>query len=60
MSQYEIKTDAVSQVIEAATADAAAAQFATTEKFYKGCQTVSELSARADELGGWATVEKVS
>lgn len=56
MNKYTITTDAVSQTIEAKTADEAAAKFAATEKLYAGCETVEDVADRAEEMGGWATV----
>lgn len=58
MTKYTITTDAVSQTIEADTADDAARQFASSEKVYAGCETVEDIEERADELGGWANVEE--
>lgn len=56
---YHVSTDAVQTTIEAASVDDAARQFAAGEKLYAGCETAADVSARAETLGGWATIEQV-
>ncbi len=59
MTTFAISTDALTTTVEADSADAAAAKFAAGEPIYAGCQTVDEVEARADELGGWANIEEI-
>ena len=56
MTTFSIATDAVTTKIDAANADEAARKFAAGEKVYAGCTTAAEVIERAEEMGGWCTI----
>ena len=60
MTSYTISTDALTTTIEAASRDEAARKFAAGESTYRGCETAADVSARAEELGGWAKIEEAA
>jgi len=60
MTKYNVATDAVTTTVEANSINEAAAKFAAGEPVYRGknIKTASDLSAAAEEMGGWAKISE--